>query len=381
MNVTYVSTLCSKRIIDEIINKYGEKPLQSVQKYHRLLCEGFARNNVSIKTISSIPLILSSNKKVLKEKEEIVNDVKYRYITTMNFKLLRHICLLFGSFIMCIKDIIKNKNTVFICDILNQSVTLGAFIACKLFRKKCIAIVTDRPIDIFKKDNIICKIQSKFDGYIFLTAAMNTNINTNNKPYLVVEGIADFGEKKSRHRKSREDKFVIMYAGGLYEKYGLKVLVEAIKQIKNNNIYLNIYGSGELEEYLKEIDDRRVKYFGVLSNDDILKKENEADLLINPRFSDSEYVKYSFPSKIIEYMYSGTPVLTTKLAGIPKEYDDYLMYIDDENAEGIRKKIVTIYNMDKAECEKIGRRAKDFVEKNKNKIVQSSKVIDFINNL
>jgi len=46
-------------------------------------------------------------------------------------------------------------------------------------------------------------------------------------------------------------------------------------------------------------------------------------------------VRYSFPSKLIEYMASATPVLTTRLPGIPPEYEPYVYWIEDDSVEGI----------------------------------------------
>ena len=56
---------------------------------------------------------------------------------------------------------------------------------------------------------------------------------------------------------------------------------------------------------------------GCVTNDEIVRLQCEATLLVNPRPSDKEFCKYSFPSKTIEYMASGTPVLMTKLPGVP----------------------------------------------------------------
>ena len=71
----------------------------------------------------------------------------------------------------------------------------------------------------------------------------------------------------------------------------------------------------------------KIKYFGVIDFESILLRQKNTDLLINPRPSIDEYTKYSFPSKIMEYMASGTPVLTTKLSGIPMEYYDYYILL------------------------------------------------------
>ena len=48
-----------------------------------------------------------------------------------------------------------------------------------------------------------------------------------------------------------------------------------------------------------------------------------------------EYTKNSFPSKNMEYMVSRTPIMTTKLPGMPEKYDPYVYFIEDESPDGI----------------------------------------------
>ena len=73
---------------------------------------------------------------------------------------------------------------------------------------------------------------------------------------------------------------------------------------------------------------------------------SNADLLVNLRDSRIEYTKLSFPSKMFDYMASGTPVLTTKLDGIPIEYYDYVFSIDSYSSSSIADKIREILKMD-----------------------------------
>jgi len=219
MNITYISNLCSLETLKKIKEEHSIIPMQSIQKYHRLICEGMVENNINVKTISSLPIIKLT--KIIKFKNIKNKNLEYRYIPTTNIRILRYFFLFFYTVIFMLKDIYNNKNSVFICDILNTSLTIAALIICKLFRKKCIALVTDRPQDVLKKNNIILKLQNKFDGYIFLTEYMNKDINKYNKPYIIIEGIVD-KDNSSQQKKYKEK--VCMYAGGLYEKYGIKLL-------------------------------------------------------------------------------------------------------------------------------------------------------------
>lgn len=382
MKIVYVSTVISNEKMKKILKESKNKPLQSIQKFHRLLCTGFAKNNVEIKTISVIPMSRKiSNKIFWKEKKEKEEGIEYNYIPFINVKILRQICVFLGTILKVIAEIMKGKkDKVFICDILNTTITYTTLILSKIFRFKCMAIVTDLPEDMGNNENLNKKInrklQNQFDGYILLTEAMSEKINPKNRPYIVIEGIAD--EKMQKLENTIENKYnkkVCIYAGGLYEKYGVKCLIDSFLKINKDDVELHLYGSGELEEYIKSIKDQRIKYFGVVENEIIVKEELKATLLINPRFSHEEYTKYSFPSKNMEYMASGTPILTTKLPGIPKEYYPYIYTFEKENTEGFKEKIEEILNKDTHMLLNKGKEAKEFVMLEKNNRMQARKIL------
>lgn len=388
MKVIYVSSLVSKDKMNTIIRKSKKKPLQSIQKFHRLMCEGLAKNGADVKTISSIPMSRAiSNKIIWIDKKQKENKVEYNYVPFINLKVLRQISTFLGTLIMTINECIKGKKEkVFICDLLNTTISSTVLILSKILKFKCIAIVTDLPRDIGKKNSVSRKInealQNKYDEYIMLTEAMNEVINKKNKPFIVIEGMVDINMKQQKN--TLENKYkekVCIYAGGLYEKYGVKNLIEAFKLIKKDDIRLHIYGSGELENYLNEINDNRIKYFGVIENEKVVMEELKATLLINPRFSNAEYTKYSFPSKNMEYMSTGTPMLTTKLPGMPKEYYKYVYLFEYESIEGMKEKIEEILDKDVNELYQKGQKASNFVLTEKNNIIQMEKIIKLLGDI
>ena len=224
-------------------------------------------------------------------------------------------------------------------------------------------------------------IINKFSSYVFLTEQMNKLINTKSKPYIVIEGQVDINMKDMPNRLiNKYEKKIIHFAGGLHIRYGLKILVEAFIRANIENAELHLYGSGDFELELKELckDNLKVKYFGIVPNDYIITEQLKSTLLVNPRPTDQEVTKYSFPSKNMEYMASGTPVLTTKLPGMPKEYYDYVYLIEDETEEGIVKTLKEVLNKSSEELHEIGFRAKEFVIKEKNNINQAEKIIELI---
>ena len=196
-----------------------------------------------------------------------------------------------------------------------------------------------------------------------------------------MEGIVDQAMTSSTNLlKDKSSKNILLYSGGIYEKYGIKNLIEAFMQLKASDLRLHIYGAGpmanSMDKYMTL--DSRIKYLGVVPNSVLIPKQQEATLLINPRPTVELFTNYSFPSKNMEYMASGTPVVTTLLPGMPKEYLKYVYLLKDESVNGIYEVLFELLSKSKEELHDYGARAKDFVLTNKNNFVQAQKVISLI---
>ena len=231
------------------------------------------------------------------------------------------------------------------------------------------------------KDEDVRQVYSminQFDSYIFLTEKMADKIlRGSKKPYVIVEGI--FKERALLEIKKEESK-VILYTGGLVLRYGIGDLLEAFHRIPNNDYQLWLCGGGDAEDAIREYSnkDNRIKYLGKKASEEVYKLQRKASLLVNPRHSGETFTKYSFPSKTMEYMASGTPTLMSKLECIPSEYDRYLFYFDDESIDGMKNKMIEICEMDKIVLSRIGREASAFIKKQKNAEAQVSKILTIL---
>lgn len=103
-------------------------------------------------------------------------------------------------------------------------------------------------------------------------------------------------------------------------------------------------------------------------------------MLINPRPSNEEFTKYSFPSKNMEYMVSGTPTLLTKLPGMPKEYLEYVYVLENESVDGMAEKLIEILNLSPEELKEKGKLAKEYVLNNKSNKNQAQRIIKWLAN-
>ncbi len=201
-----------------------------------------------------------------------------------------------------------------------------------LANQKSLSAIKDR-LQTKKK----LKLASFADSYVFLTEQM-TEIFPK-RPYSIIEGF--FPQCDFEYNQNREEK-TILYTGSLQSAFGIDNLLKAFSKIEDKDYSLWICGAGGIqstvEEYAKN--DKRIKYFGFLKKEEITKLQAECDVLINPRQDNAEYTKYSFPSKTMEYLLSGSKVLMYKLAGVPQEYYDYIYTIDGNEIDDLKNAIV-----------------------------------------
>lgn len=178
------------------------------------------------------------------------------------------------------------------------------------------------------------KLNKSVDSYVLLTGAMTEKLDVHNKPYIVAEGIVskkqleEMTDKSNLPQKEDGCKYIV-YTGKMYEKFGVKDLLDAFESIEDSSLRLLLCGSGDLNKYICELSkkDKRIIYKGQVTPEESLSWVKAADLLVNPRKDEGEYTKYSFPSKNIEYLLSGNPVLAYKLAGMPRYYEKFIVVI------------------------------------------------------
>lgn len=218
-----------------------------------------------------------------------------------------------------------------------------------------------------------------FDCYVVLAEPMIEQLKIEVKPYVVVEGIYSNNSCASDYIEKLPNK-TIMYAGGIQTRYGVFDLIEAFHQIKKENYRLILCGPcfemDKLNHYTSS--DSRIEYRGLIPTDEVRVLQKKVTILVNPRHSTEDFTKYSFPSKTLEYMASGTPVLMCSLPSMPKEYKQYLYLFKDETIEGMKRMIEEVLSFKSSELISKGNAAKDFIHKNKNAEFQIKKILQLI---
>lgn len=389
MKILYGYSNCTNNKYHELLDDKNLLVMHADQKYHSLLIDGLAKNQADVFCVSGLPINRSVTKKIfINEQNENENRVFYHYIKSINLPILRQICIYFASRLFVKKRCKKKEDNCFIlCDCLNLANAYGMYHASRKRKIPIIFIVTDIPE--FQRNGRFEKINNRIiknaDGYILLTKQMNEKINPYNKPNVVLEGHVDSEAPAPQSQTTYEvetGKKVAMYAGSLQKIYGIGSLVEGFIKADILDSELRVYGDGDFREELISLSEKypNVKYMGIKSNGEIVAEEQKVSLLVNPRPIAPEYTKYSFPSKNMEYMVSGTPMLTTKLPGMPAEYYPHVYLIEDETPDGIAKVLNRIFAESFEIRQAKAKRAREFVLEQKSNVVQAEKIIKFLEN-
>ncbi len=293
------------------------------------------------------------------------NKSNYRYVKFCNVWGIRNFSRA-KALKKALKDFIKSENEeklIVVYSVHTPFLEAAAYAKKRDNRIKICLVVPDLPqyMNLNEKKSLLYKVGKKYDikkfnkfnnfvdYYVVLTEQMKEVLNVGEKPCTVVEGIVDQNEFDVIEQKKQQivkDETVkeIVYAGKLNAKFGVKNLLDAFCLTENENYRLILCGKGDLFPYAEELakKDSRIILKGQISADEAKDLMIRADLLVNPRLNNEEYTKYSFPSKTIEYLMTGNPIVAYKLDGMPEIYKDFIFTPNDDSEKSLKEKIIEV---------------------------------------
>ena len=122
---------------------------------------------------------------------------------------------------------------------------------------------------------------------------------------------------------NNDKELVFGFIGSLVWHKGLHILIEAFRQIKNQNIKLKIYGSGaEGDPYANSVlepikKDNRIQYCGTFEYKDLPKVMKNLSVIVIP----STY-KEIYPLVMQTGLAYKKPIIATKIGGMPEVVED-----------------------------------------------------------
>lgn len=350
---------------------------------------------VNLPYVGSYPQYFKNKKfKTKVKKEKIFNICNVYNFSFNNLRGVKN----FSRFFISLKgiwEIQKDKNE---CSIVCYSMHLPFLLSCYMNRclnkkRKYYVIVPDLPEYMSERDglrkifhNVINKISyhivNQANGAVFITSQMAERFAPGLR-HVIIEGISPHTNQPGSNQNDwwPEDlvkKKYFLYTGTLDKRYGIRDLIDSYINSNIRNCVLVVAGDGDDRKYVQDMSLQyaNIKYMGQLEHHKAKILQVNATLLINPRNNEGEFTKYSFPSKVIEYMNSGVPVLMYKLDGIPEAYNDFYFHIDSK--DGFTNKLNEIVGMSSSELELMGRKAKEFIAEQGDPVKQASKLVSLL---
>ena len=393
----FVGSFFTSEMEKEVIQCSRKSVQTAANKLQQLIINGVRANNIpfdflTIPAISSFPL---NYKKMLIHRSY---DINGRFLIES---------LSFNNFILSKNNSIKKNIINFLKKHSDYSkILFYAFCpyTFKIFKwlkrkfpnKKIVLYLVDLPIHtgLQQGDSLLRKTirqkktrelfasQKYIDGYIFITRHMADYLRIKDKKITIINGMTRIADSRSI---SIDEKFLKMgkkrfvYTGAVTEQFGVVSLINQFTHIKRDDIELIICGNGNDYEKCISIaqNDKRIKLLGTVDNETAINYQLSAYALINPMKDNEGLSKYSFPSKMFEYLGSKALVIGYWLSCYDDEYRNHLIVVDETQEFGLEDAINFSLSLDKSEVIKIVKNINSFID-SKNNVCQTKKIGDFM---
>lgn len=336
-------------------------------------------DDVEITCVTISPLAAFPHDKKIYQRHQIemllegVRSIKISFCNLPVIKQFWQVCSVYRTTKKMVQDL--DADILFTFNLFPQVGIPMRWIKKKFPRLKTVCLLADLPIDdntnrkgfstilrkLFEKST--WKSMKNCDKYIVLNKHVIEKYLPK-KQYIVIDGGIDEDDvKRYENFIQKSNEYNVLFCGALTEYNGILNLLEAMDYLKDTDIILDIYGGGYLEETVKAATKKnpKIHFHGRVSNQEVMQKQREAWLLINPRIVDDPIALVTFPSKTFEYLLSSTPVLSTRLNGYGEEYQKHMYWLDDLSAYAMANKIRDIRKLDKYEYEAMGKSAKEMI--------------------
>ena len=323
--------------------------------FQRKMLNGFSANGIDVTVLSAPAIGAYPQRSNLMFCKSFAENSHFRYVDYCNIWGYRNLSqehALKEAVCRFLKENSEDQILIYVYSAHNPFIAAARY--AKLLRpdiRLCL-VVPDLPqymnlesnrskvYDILKSiDNRAIKYNSKsIDTFLLLTEPMREKLKVGDRPCMVQEGIIEDIPVNREYLQKGPTKNIV-YTGKLYKQFGILTLVNTFMNIDDPELRLIICGTGDAKNYVKKCADidSRIEYKGLVSPEEAAEFVRLADVLVNPRMNDNEYTKYSFPSKNLEYLMSGRPVVACMLDGIPPVYRDFMYCFS--NAEDLEDAI------------------------------------------
>lgn len=172
--------------------------------------------------------------------------------------------------------------------------------------------------------------------------------------------------------------FKMMFAGGVNHWNHINDILAFMKTNQDPRLRLWIAGWGANVPDVQSAaeSDSRIAFLGTLDHEALFRKYAEADVLLNLRDMSDPALAYHYPSKLLEILVTGKPVITTNTNHTREAYGHICKVID--SIDGFGDAVKGLMNMSAEERCAYGKRAREWMLANKTWRAQGPAIREYV---
>ena len=315
------------------------------------LIEGLVENGVEVSVLSYLPERAWPKGRLYVQNKPFIDPtcsftyVGYANIPVVRFSILRY------KFIRALQSICNNDDSrpdfLITYNATEPNCGVGHYFQEK-YNGKWISIIADG------------YSQGKPDSEIFLSYGYFRKSQLFHKLHLDGAPPVFQGEKVLQPARK-----IIIYSGSLDIWTGIENFVKQFSELNLSEFELHIYGKGQNSEIARIADNNQnISLKGFVPSVELSNASKKAFAFVNPRPTHLPGVENNFPSKILQYISFGKPILSTKTKGISPLYDELLNYYDPQDITTLQKQFLHLSTLTRVNLLDIFEKSKLFCERN-----------------
>jgi glycosyltransferase involved in cell wall biosynthesis len=318
------------------------------------------------------------------------NGIRVRLLPFLNVHPLKAVSAGLAVFVALVGWAWRHRRERRVISVINLTMPPGVFVwlAARVTGSRALVAV----LDVWRPGGIVPdtwkwrldfamqrRLLPRFDGHMVVSRAIADDLVPGRRVCLIDGGVAADRVGPARTDRAPASAFRLVLAGTLEPYNGVELVAQAMALLPDGYALI-IAGAGSLAAYAAELAarDPRVSFRGFLSFDEVVEVYRSADLLLNARLTKAMDTRYFFPSKLMELLASGTPVLSTCTGHIESEYGHALYLLREETPAALAARVQELRAIDPAERQAVGACAREFMLREKTWDRQGERLAHYI---
>lgn len=363
--------------------------------FQKELIRGLAHAGLApaaVYAVEPTPSFPRNRRLIVRGRTVMVGDLRVQLLPFVNVQPLKSITAGVSTFVALLRWGWRHRGARRLIHCVNLSVppAPSILLAARILGAKATVSVLDVPepgqfvpnrfftrLDFWMHKRAI----PRFDGHMVAAQAIADDFAPGRVVFRLEGGVRpeDFAAPVvARPPRADGQPFRAVVSGTLGEFNGVILAMDAFERLPDG-FELVIAGTGPLEPEVRARArrDPKIVFKGFMTFSDVLDLYRSADLLLNVRLTQSMNTRHFYPSKMMEFMASGTPVLSTCTGHTEEEFGDFVYLLRQETPDALADLIAHIAAADPDERAGMGSRAREYTLVNKTWVLQTERLLQY----